>query len=60
MSHTLARLKSQMKQHGVTQHHVAAILRVDRTMVNKVVNGRAKSLRVLNGIRDLIATRRAR
>lgn len=46
-----------MKRHGVTQHQVAAYVAVDRTMVNKVVNGRAVSRKVLDGIRDLIAAK---
>jgi predicted XRE-type DNA-binding protein len=50
-------LKRRMRQRGVTQHHVARVCGVDRTMVNKVINGRAVSARVLQAIRDLLATR---
>lgn len=60
MTATLARLKSQMKRHRITQHHVARVCGVDRTMVNKVVNGRAVSQRVTQAIRDLLATRGGR
>jgi predicted XRE-type DNA-binding protein len=51
----MTRLKRQMSRCRLTQHHVAAVAGVDRTMVNKVVNGRAKSERVLSLIRQLIA-----
>jgi hypothetical protein len=53
-------LKRQMRQRRVTQHHVARVCGVDRTMVNKVVNGRAVSQRVTQAIRDLLATRGTR
>lgn len=47
VKHTATRIKSQLKRHRITQERVAAVAAVDRTMVNKVVNGRAKSERVL-------------
>jgi transcriptional regulator with XRE-family HTH domain len=54
----LPQLKRRMKRHGITQHRVAAVAGVDRTMVNKVINGRAKSQRVIETIVVLIATQR--
>ncbi|HME96784.1 MAG TPA: helix-turn-helix transcriptional regulator [Methylomirabilota bacterium] len=47
-----------MKRYGVTQDRVAAMAGVHRTMVNKVVNGRAKSRKVLNTITVLISATR--
>ena len=58
MKDNLTQLKQRMKRHGITQHRVAAVAGVDRTMVNKVVNGRAKSQNVLKTILVLIATER--
>lgn len=46
-----------MKVRGVTQDRVAIAAGVDRTMVNKVVNGRAVSRKVLDAIEDLLAVR---
>ena len=54
----LSQLKRRMKRHGITQHRVAAVAGVDRTMVNKVINGKAKSQRVLNTIVVLIISER--
>ena len=54
---TLARLKRQMKRRGISQHRVARAAGVDRTMVNKVVNGRAVSRKVMDAIHDLLAVR---
>lgn len=54
----LAHLKRQLKRHRITQERVAAVAGVDRTMVNKVVNGRAKSRKVVNTITVLIAATR--
>lgn len=58
MNNTLERLKRQMKRYGVTQHRVAAAAGVDRTMVNKVINGRAVSKPVLEVIRVMVGTAR--
>lgn len=58
MKDNLAHLKRQLKRHGITQHRVAAVAGVDRTMVNKVVNGRAKSRKVVATITGLIAATR--
>jgi hypothetical protein len=51
----LPHLKRQMKRLEITQDRVASVARVHRTMVNKVINGRAKSKDVLATIRGLIA-----
>jgi transcriptional regulator with XRE-family HTH domain len=47
-----------MKARGVTQDEVARLAGVDRTMVNKVVNGRAVSQKVLDAIVALLAVPR--
>jgi plasmid maintenance system antidote protein VapI len=54
----LPQLKRQMKRYGVTQDRVAAMAGVHRTMVNKVVNGRAKSRKVVDTITVLISATR--
>jgi plasmid maintenance system antidote protein VapI len=54
----LPHLKRQMKRYGVTQDRVAAVAGVHRTMVNKVVNGRAKSRKVVDTITVLISATR--
>ena len=56
MKTSLERLKRQMKRYRVTQHGVAAAAGVDRTMVNKVINGRAVSKPVLDTIRVMVGT----
>ena len=52
---SLVRLKKQMQEKGVSQTRVARAVGVAPSMVNKVVNGRAVSRKVLDGIRDLLA-----
>lgn len=54
---SLARLKRRLKRYGITQEAVAAEAKVTRTMVNKVINGRAKSRPVLWVIERLLAER---
>lgn len=50
----LAHLKRRVKRAGITQERIAREARVDRTMVNKVLNGRAKSRPVLFVIERLL------
>ena len=45
---TLARLKRRLRKRGYTQEQVAQAAGVTRTMVNHVINGRARSQRVLD------------
>lgn len=47
-----------MKQYGVTQDAIAASCGVHRTMVNKVINGRAVSSKVLGATDRLILAAR--
>ncbi len=57
---TIPRLKKQLKAHGITQQDVANVAGVDRTMVNKVLNERAKSSKVVAVIRRSIDFERGR
>lgn len=54
----LTHLKRQMKRYGITQDRVAVVAGVTRTMVNKVVNGRARSNNVLRTVHVLITAHR--
>lgn len=54
---TLARLKRQLKRAGITQDHIAGEANVTRPMVNHVLNGRAKSQKVLAVIESLLVVR---
>lgn len=53
----LARLKHRLKRYGITQDVIAVEAKVTRTMVNKVINGRAKSRPVMWVIERLLAER---
>lgn len=46
-----------MQRRGITQSRVARAADVDPSMVNKVVNGRAVSRKVMDAIHDLMALR---
>ena len=50
----LAHLKLRVKRAGLTQDRIAREAKVDRTMVNKVLNGRAKSRPVIFVIERLL------
>lgn len=54
---TLTQLKRRLKRHGITQDRVATEAKVTRTMVNHVLNGRAKSRFVTAAINRLLADR---
>ncbi len=56
---TLARLKRRLKAHGITQDRIAVEADVDRTMVNHVLNGRARSRFVMEAIERLLKDRAA-
>jgi transcriptional regulator with XRE-family HTH domain len=58
-STTVAQLKKRLKLLGITQDRIAKEAGVTRTMVNKVVNGRATSRRVRYTIERLIEERAA-
>jgi transcriptional regulator with XRE-family HTH domain len=51
---TLARLKRQLKAQGITQDRIADEANVTRPMVNHVINGRAKSRKVMAAIDRLL------
>jgi transcriptional regulator with XRE-family HTH domain len=51
---TITKLKRQLKRAGISQERVALEANVTRTMVNHVVNGRARSRRVLFAIERLL------
>jgi transcriptional regulator with XRE-family HTH domain len=51
---SLVRLKRQLQRHGITQDRIADEANVSRTMVNHVVNGRAKSRKVMAAIERLL------
>lgn len=57
MNGTLARLNRERQRYRITQERIAAACRppVHRTMVNKVVNGKARSARVVAAAERLIA-----
>lgn len=52
----VTQLKRRLKRRGITQEQVAREAKVDRTMVNKVLNARAKSRPVTFVIERLLAT----
>ena len=53
----LERLKRQLKRHRITQDAIADEADVTRTMVNHVINGRAKSRKVMAVMVRLLAER---
>lgn len=53
----LPRLKRRMQRLGITQWQVAQAAQVSAPMVNHVINGRAKSRKVLAVIERLVAQR---
>lgn len=55
MSTTLVQLKKKLKRVRLTQDVIAREAKVDRTMVNHVLNGRAKSRPVMFVIERLLA-----
>ena len=54
---TIARLKRQLKKAGIRHQDVAARAIVDRTMVVKVLSGKAKSARVLTVAQEMLTER---
>ena len=54
----LARLKRRLKRLGITQDEIADEINVTRPMVNHVLNGRAKSRKVLAACERLVVERR--
>lgn len=56
---TIAKIKRQLKRAGISQDEVAVAADVTRTMVNHVVNGRAKSRKVIEAIDRLLHEREA-
>jgi hypothetical protein len=53
----LGRLKRRLKRWGITQDSVADESNVSRPMVNHVLNGRAKSRKVIAACERLLANR---
>ena len=54
---TLLRLKRQLHRRRITQDQIAWEARVHRTMVNHVLNGRARSRHVMAAIETLLGER---
>lgn len=54
---TLARFKRRLKRLGITQDAVAREANVTRPMVNHVLNGRAKSRKVMAAAERLMVER---
>jgi len=54
---SLARLKRQLKSLGITQDRIADEANVTRPMVNHVLNGRAKSRKVIAACERLLVAR---
>lgn len=56
---TLARLKSSLQRHGISQNAVANAAGVTKHMVSHVLAGRAKSANVVDHAKRLIAEAKA-
>jgi transcriptional regulator with XRE-family HTH domain len=53
----LGRLKRRLRRLGISQNQVAKEINVTRPMVNHVLNGRAKSRKVIAACQRLVAAR---
>jgi predicted XRE-type DNA-binding protein len=55
----LGRLKRRLKRWGISQNQIAREINVTRPMVNHVLNGRAKSRKVIAACERLLAQRQS-